>query len=384
MGKKSIALAISILLVSLSFLYIFFTLDRNISLYTTRFEPKLYEKKFNQSQWVIPNSKRVISDEDLYAYAGYQYLKGKNPILINPEVPPLGKYIIGVSILVFNNQRLASIVVGVLSLGMIFLLIYLSTRSLFISSLGLLLSSTTSLFVDQLIHAPQLDIFQLLFLLSTFYFFLLYLKKKSLIYMFLSGISAGAFVSTKIFVVSFFLINSTLFLFYLMRRISIKKVAVEMILLNFVILLVYLITYTSYFINGGTLRGFLGVQKWIFLFYNESQIEKIRLLGSYIGLILVNRWKYWSDGYPIISYESWTIIWPLVFLLGGISTIMLVKKKDGLKDNLVLILTAFLVVYNGFLTPNYPRYLLLLFIPLNMLIALYLGQKIEVRLRKYF
>lgn len=386
MGKKSVALTISIVLVFLSFLYIFFTVVQNRSLYTTHFDPKLFEKKFNQSQWVIPNSKKIISDEDLYAYSGYQYVKGKNPILINPEVPPLGKYIIGVSILIFNNQRIASILAGVLSLGIIFLLLYLSTRSLFISSLGLFLSSITSLFIDQLIHAPQLDIFQLFFLLSTFYFFLLYLKKKSLVYMLLSGISAGAFVSTKIFVVSFFLINSTLFLFYLMRRISIKKVAIEMVLLNVVTLLVYLITYAGYFVNGGTLRGFFGVQKWIFLFYNDSQIDKIKLLGSYIGLILLNRWKYWSAGYPIISYESWAIIWPLIFLLGGISTFMLVKKKNGLKDNLVLIFTVFLIVYNGFLfiTPIYPRYLLLLFIPLNMLTVLYLGPKIEALFQKYF
>jgi hypothetical protein len=204
--------------------------------------------------------------------------------------------------------------------------------------------------------------------------------------MLLSGISAGAFVSTKIFVVSFFLINSTLFLFYLMRRISIKKVAIEMVLLNVVTLLVYLITYAGYFVNGGTLRGFFGVQKWIFLFYNDSQIDKIKLLGSYIGLILLNRWIYWSAGYPIISYESWAIIWPLIFLLGGISTFMLVKKKNGLKDNLVLIFTVFLIVYNGFLfiTPIYPRYLLLLFIPLNMLTVLYLGPKIEALFQKYF
>ena len=199
MGKQSFTLVISGLLIFLSFLYISFNLVENKILYTTQFDPKLYEKKFNQSQWTIPNSKHPISDEDLYAYAGYKYSKGTNPILINPEVPPLGKYIIGASIWLFNNQRISSIFASILSLLLIFYIVYSSTHSLFTSSLSLFLTSLNSLFIDQFTHAPQLDVFQLLFLLFSFVLFLSYSKSKSLVLLILSGILIGCFLSIKFF-----------------------------------------------------------------------------------------------------------------------------------------------------------------------------------------
>ena len=368
-----------IVIIIISLVFLSTVVYRNKNLYTTKFDPSIFEKKYNQSQWVIPNSKNVISDEDLFTYVGYRYIKGLNPILINPETAHLGKYLIGLSIILFKNQRIMSLIVGFLSLLVLSHIVYYSTKSLIASSIAIFLTSINTLFSDQLIYAPQLDIFQLLFLLLFMIFFLIYKKTGIKLFLLSAGLSLGYFISSKFFLVSFIIMNLVLFIYYFIRKIDFKKIFVELAVLNIVSLLTYVFTYVAYFLYGGTFRGFLGVQKYIFIFYKSSRIEISKLLGSYLNLIFFNNWRYWTDGYPIIHYQYWSILWPVVFILGLISAIKFMKDKKARKDDLTVLLTSFLIVYNLFLfvTPIYPRYLLLLFVPLNIIIAIYFGKKFE-------
>src|SRR3990167_3285667 len=59
------------------------------------YDPVYWEKRYLESQWVNPMSKHPIGDHGLYTWAGWAYVHGENPILINGETPPLGKYFIG-------------------------------------------------------------------------------------------------------------------------------------------------------------------------------------------------------------------------------------------------------------------------------------------------
>lgn len=376
MGKNPINLILSILLIILSFLYLIFVLWQNKKLYSEKFNPRIYEKKYYSSQWVVPNSKNIISDEDLFTYVGYRYIKGMNPILINPETAHLGKYLIGISIVLFNNQRVMSVIVAFLSLLVISHLVYFSTRSYIALSIALFLTIINTLFIDQLVHAPQLDIYQLLFFLLFTIFFLLYRKAGNKLYLLASGLSMGYFNSTKFFLASFITLNLVLFLYYIISKLDIKKVLIEFSILNIVAFLTYMFTYTGYFLYGGTFRGFLGVQKYIYVFYKSSQIDISKMLGNYLGLIFLNRWRFWTSGYPITHYQSWSILWPIIFILGILSVYKLLKDKATRKKNLVLWLVCFLIAYNIFLfiTPIFPRYLLLLFVPLNILVAMYFGR----------
>lgn len=368
-----------ILIIVISITYLAGIVYQNRKLYTEKFSPSNFEKKYYQSQWAIPNSKNIISDEDLYSYAAYRYIKGLNPILINAETPYLGKYLIGVSIAVFKNQRIMSLIIGFLSLCVIAHIVYISTKSLFVSSIAIFLTLSNSLFVDQLIHAPQLDIFQLLFFLLFTIFFLNYKKDGSKLFLFSAGLAMGYFMSTKLFLTSFAIINLTLIIFYLYKRVNLKKILTELTILNIVSLLIYTSTYIGYFMQGGTFRGFLGVQKWVFVLYQSSQIKISELVGSYLGLIFFNNWKYWTKGYPIIHYQYWSLLWPITFILGIFSAYKLVKHYKIKKNDLVSLLFSFLIVYNAFLliTPIYPRYLLLLFVPLNIFIALYISKLVQ-------
>ena len=385
MGKNAFALILSTILLVSSFFYLSYVILQNKALYTEKFDPKLFERKYYQSQWVIPNSKNIISDEDLFTYAGYRYINGLNPILINPETSYLGKYLIGFSIVIFNNQRIMSLIVGLLSLLILSHIVYYSTKSLIASAIAVFLTSINTLFSDQLIHAPQLDIFQLLFLLLFMIFFLIYKKTGIKLFLLSAGLSLGYFISTKFFLVSFFIMNLVLFIYYLIRKIDFKKILVEVAALNIVSLLTYVFTYVGFFLYGGTFRGFLGVQKWIYVFYRSSTIEISKLLGSYLNLVFFNNWRYWTAGYPIIHYQYWSMLWPVVFILGLLSAFKLLQDKKTRKDDLTVLLTSFLIVYNLFLfiTPIYPRYLLLLFVPLNILIAIYVGKLIQKVLKTF-
>ncbi len=379
MGKNKFIVTATAVLLFVSFLYVFFVIVQNKELYTQRFDPKRFENKYNNSQWVIPESKNIISDEDLYTYAGYRYLNGINPILVSPEVPPLGKYIIGGSIQIFQNQRVTSLLSALLSLVLVAYIVYMPTKSFFIMSLAVFLTSIQTLFIDQIIHAPQLDIFQLLFLLLFIISFLIFQKRKNIIFLLASGIAMGYFFSTKFFLINFVIFNGTLILFYILRKTIFRESLFQLILLNITSLIVYLFSYMVYFIQGGNLRSFLGVQKWIFFFYQSSKIDITKLFGNYISLILLNRWRFWTEGYPIIQYHYWSILWPIIFFLGLFSGYKLWKLQKKRPSDLVIFLISFLIIYNIFLfiTPIYPRYLLLLFIPLNILTAVYIGKIIE-------
>jgi len=377
---------LSLFIIFFSFSLIFFIIFKNQNKIFKKFDDKNYEKKYYQSQWINPNSKNPISDEDLYAYAGFKYIKGTNPFLINPEAPPLGKYIIGVSIILFKNHRILSLCFAFFSLLLSFFVTYQMSSSFFASSLVIFLTAINSLFQDQLIHSGQLEIYQYFFAIVFVIFFNFYLKNKKIRYLFLSGITLGAFISIKFFFFHFLLFNFwlILFFFFIAKKFKINFVIKTYIFLNIIALATFTLTYWRFFLLGGTIKQFLGAQKWIFLFYQQSKIDNIKILGSYLGLIFINRWRYWSNNYPFIQYENWSAIWPLVFIFGSYSIYHFFKQKSFKKNQTSFypyILLSFFLASNIFLffTPIYPRYLLSLFLPLNIFFAINIDKLIKMK-----
>lgn len=376
---------ISFLIIFLSIFYLIIVLLSNKKNIFEKFNPDLYQKKYLESQWVIPQSKNQISDIDLYAYAGYKYVKGENPILINPEAPPLGKYIIGLSILLFQNFRILPIVLSFFSLVLIFLLTYKINYSILSASISFFLTAINTIFLDQIINAGQLEIFQLFFILLIILFFSYYLKNKKIINLLLTGIFFGCFISVKFFLYHFVLVNSWLVLFFLINytnnKLKINKIIFIIFSLNLVAIITYIITYFRFFQLGGNFHNFLGSQKWIFLFYQQSKINSLKTIGSYLSLIFFNKWRYWSNNYPFIKYENWSFIWPIIFVSGCFSLFKLTNKNNNrpIKNIFIFdLLFSFFIIYNLFLffTPIYPRYLLLLFFPLNIFLSIYISQLI--------
>lgn len=63
------------------------------------------------------------SDEYYYIYAGEKYIKGFLPYEVNPEHPPLAKYLIGISSLIVNNPRFFSYVAGLFTIIFFYMLL---------------------------------------------------------------------------------------------------------------------------------------------------------------------------------------------------------------------------------------------------------------------
>ena len=153
---------LSYILLICTTIYLIVILWQNQHLYTEKFNAAEFKKLYEQSQWMDPYSKKPIGDDYLYTYAGYRYIHGENPILINPEVPPTGKYLIGLSIQFTGNQRIMTVISGIVSLYFIYLITRLLSKSRVAGSVAIFLTATHTLFTDQLIHAPQLDMFHLI------------------------------------------------------------------------------------------------------------------------------------------------------------------------------------------------------------------------------
>lgn len=90
--------------------------------YLSPFDLERAQGLYNISQYVKEEGAAWIADEIVFAYAGWNYINGGNPILLNPENPPLGKYLVGLSIKLFNNEKIPTLIFGLLSLFSFFLL----------------------------------------------------------------------------------------------------------------------------------------------------------------------------------------------------------------------------------------------------------------------
>ncbi len=361
--------------------------------YTEKYDAKKYEDSYNKSQYVIPQSKHYISDEMLLSHAGYAYVKGLNPILINSDHPPLGKYIIGWITVLSGNNRVSSLVFGFLVYLIVSVIIYRLTVSRNGVLLGILFLSTDTVFRDQLYYAPILDIIQVSFLLAYILFFLLYLqtsKKFNLLFM---GLSAGAMAGIKLFFpVIVLLVVSAIYLGILNLFGKTKKLTADAISISGVSVLAgltYMMSYLMLFIQGGTVRTFLGVQKWIFLFWKNNSIDTASVWGNIVPFILFNKWKVWWGTEPYISYEHWSFFWPVYFTVGlgiAITILLMTAKKiilekhaisSKLPDSFRIFLSMWVVIALMYLLfiPISPRYLMILYFPIYILIVFTLHKR---------
>lgn len=335
------------------------------------------KKKYYDS--IYANKKGpFIRDEYVYSFAAGSLLKGVSPVLVNPETPPLGKYFISLSILLFKNEHMVSLIFGFFSLLMLFLVGKQIFSNWTIALIPLVILSFEPLFINQLVITPLLDIIQLAFLLSFFYFFNRAISSKKYVTHFvLSSIMVGGFISTKFFGTGVSLVGAGAIV--LLLRKDIKKLiyfAISLILAPLLLLLNYLqLLFSNY-----NLMSFLGVQKWIFL-YNTGHLTK---LFTFFPLFLFNIWYSWWDN-SVMSDSQWRITWPLSFITFLIALYFYWREKK-LRNRSLDIVLVWTVLYILLLQSGYmsARYFVLLLPPI-FLIMVYslriLYQKINKKLK---
>jgi len=187
--------------------------------------------------------------------------------------------------------------------------------------------------------------------------------------LFLSAFFLGLLLSVKTFATHLILFSVWFAVIALFsKRIKIK----EWLLLQAGGILIFIGSYVVFFIKGGTFRQWLGVQKYILVFYKQAGINIVEFAGNYLRLIFTGSWKFWSNNNTVSRYSEWSFMWSIIFLVTIFVIYKMIKMRVRKPISFSeLILVSFIAIYNFylFIIPMFPRYLLLLFIPMIILIS---------------
>jgi len=322
--------------------------------YLVHYDSDYWDQRYQESQWTRGwEAEETMGDPELYAYAGWRQIQGDDPTKINAEMPPFGKYLIGFSILIFQNQNIQAIFFGIALLAVIFLISKEILRDKVWALVPVFFFSIEKLFLEDL-ATSMLDLPFTFFACLALYSLI---KSRQNPRWYLGTVVALTLVATtKMYLVGFALFGIVglylLFLFLIFRYRDIFW----FLLFSPLFLALYCSIYLIYFLNHHNLIDFKELHFWIRHFarvqmpgYPQFEIWRILLLGQW------HTW--WGEG--IIRLKQWTPLW-LISFLSIFPTSWLIFKK-GIKKNLsLLLLIAFplslLAMYSYGLP--YPRYLM--------------------------
>lgn len=278
----------------------------------------MYEKRYNESQWVISESQNSIGDDFLYAYAGAKYVLGTDPILINSETPPLGKNLIGLSAIYLGNEYLFSMFSGLFALITFYLLCKQVIKDKLVSILLTLLAGLEPLFVVNY-FATLLDLLLFGFLNLFFLFLIKYRENNKFIFIYVSGIMLGLIMSIKFFALVLPAFASAVL--YLVFKKDLKGL-IHFTLSTILSFFILTINYFQFFSRGRNLMDFLKLQKYIYIFHTEGRKATIRLNDSFLKLMFTGHFYSDPDLKKLSPENHFSFLWPIFFLIGIIKSII--------------------------------------------------------------
>lgn len=297
------------------------------------------EDLFNQSQYRQKNPTALIPDHAVFRYAAGAYLRGVDPIYINSEHTPLGKYFIAASIFLFHNDATIIIFFILLTLLSVWLLGIKVLQNALLAILPILIFSSEPLFLDQIRIVPMLDAIQLPFIFLAFYFFIREYRKRRF---FLTTLMIGFVIATKSIVPGILLIFC--FILFLITQKMFRTILFFFAYLP-ISAFVLIISYIRTFMSGYTFFQFLGFQKWIFLYQQSKLIHPF----SVWKLLLFNEWQTWWGDERILKSAEWQVWWPVFTVLLILSAAFVIMKKMKISPSYLLLL-LWCVIYLSFLS----------------------------------
>lgn len=300
---------------------------------------KDFERVFNESQYRKTKDPAIIPDQTVFSYAAGAYLHGVDPILVNSETTPLGKYFIAASISILKNDKFVAIPFGLVTLVSLFLLGKRIFRSTAWALVPIAVFSSDTLFLNQLTTAPLLDIIQLPFILLSLYVFIVEYPKQRFMF---TALCLGLVMATKTHFPAFLLcITFVLFLIFQKRISSVWRLFLWLP----VSLGVLVVSYTRTFLDGYSFISFLGFQKWIILY----QKSKLLFPFSVWRLVFFNQWQTWWGNMDVIPADDWQITWAIGTGLSLILIYFILKKKLQVSPYL-FVLVWWVLLYGLFLS----------------------------------
>lgn len=327
--------------------------------YLERYDPEYWSDRYQKSQWVKGyEAEEKMGDAELYAFAGWQMINGIDPTEINPDQPPLGKYLIGLSILIFKNPNIQALILGIGFLITFFLLSQEIIGSLNWALLTTLIFSLEPIFKENL-ATSMLDLPFAVFILATLFFLV---KSKENWRWLIPTVASLVLVSTtKMYMVGFAL--TAMIGGYLLIQRRFKDLGIFISLAPLYILL-YLGVYTVYFMDNHNFWDFKYYHFWV-RHFARVKVENYPW-GEVWRILLLGRWRVWWNSGGVKSVGQWNILWPVSFLSlfpGGL---------------LVLVIFALSLLFIFSFSVPYPRYLL----PLIPILYVSLGYSIKSFLKR--
>jgi hypothetical protein len=366
--KRSIALVVFVLV----FLG---TVGRTVYLHQNLYTSFDFWKRFpylnelyGKSQYMQKAPTAIIPDEIINAYAGGSYVKGVSPILIAPDTPPLGRYIIGVSALLTGNENIIILIFALLSLLFLFQIGKKVFRSPVTAYILVACLCFEPLFFNQLIYTPLLDIMQLGLLLGMMLLFDCGREEKKtkqiIIYFLSASLVLGCFIATKFYMSGVPIVVAWVATLFVEKKWNHLRVLLLTFPLSFLILC---LSYIRVLWDGYGFMKLVSIQKWNFI-YHQGQLVNF---GSVWQLLLLNRWQTWFGGVRIQSDAQWQFTWPIATITMIYSFIRILIHPYK-KDTVIRPYIYFSIAYILFLSlgTTSTRYFVIL-VPVLFIVTFY-------------
>ena len=332
-------------------LYLGFVTYWNRALLFSRFDEHYWKDKYEQSQWKLPLSQRTIGDDGLYMYEGYRLIRGGDPITLNAEVPPLGKYLIGISILLFGNAHVFGFLTTVTLIALTYVLSKIVFRQTLPALVAAVLVATDPLIINQ-VTLTMMDALQALFLmlfLTILFQIPSQTNARRTIISACCGFVLGLFSETKLpLLTPVLVVAGSVYLWRQTKRL--RDIPVFLLCAG----AGYLLPYAGYFLHGYTFIDWLKLQKWIVSFYSHGNISPTwgssitTLIAGYYQNLFSRGWERaaeWSPAWAVLLFSS----------LVAIGTWIRSRSKDPKWGILFFTLCSVLGIYT--IIPFWTRYL---------------------------
>lgn len=242
-----------------------------IGLYIYNVQNALFANKLNESWYANvqsrlsslekgekPSIENLVFDPELYALAGWLYIHGVSPSEFNFEHPPLAKFFIGISEVLFHSPTTMNALFGLATLLVVYLLsVRLFGRTVF-ALIPVYMLSLEKLFLGAAL-ASTLDIYSAFFICFSVLMFLYTIKNPKLFPALSVVIGLGIACKWE---VAFIILA---FITFLLLNKAWMKLGYFMASLPLA-LLTYAMAYTTYFLSGHSFLEFLALQISIYKF----------------------------------------------------------------------------------------------------------------------
>jgi dolichyl-phosphate-mannose--protein O-mannosyl transferase len=233
-----------------------------MEIFSIKFDPIALSKEYED--FILKG--KLFSDDKLYAYAGWLYIQGKSPDVINFEHPPLAKYFIGFSEVIFKNPTMLGFIFSLLTLIVLYIVSKKTLKTFPFTILPVLMLSLDKLYIG-FSSSSMLDVYLIFFTLLSVLIFMVSLENKKFIP--LLYVLIGLAIACK-WIAGFLWISLMIYYFLMKKWFELKLLPFGIALT----LLTYTLTYIMFFLHGNTLLDFFNLQIRMYNFQHYMRFER--------------------------------------------------------------------------------------------------------------